>query len=127
MDMERRERGRWDNSGRCQPRDCVLIFPGTRMGHNGAGTAVWTQAPRGEEEGADSRAPPVSEEEREEGDTGCCRGCVGPEAGPRRRGKKGRGRWAALQAGRRGSPVALFYFLSLFYFPYFLLSYFEMV
>ena len=80
-------------------------------------------ASREEEERANSQAPPVSEERREEGDVGC-RCCSGSKAGPRGSGRRGR-RWAMLQAerrgGGRGNLVALFYFFSLFSFPYFLL------
>jgi len=120
VDIERREGGIWDGSGRCQPHDCVLVFPSAGMGHGRAGTVARTRASLGEEEEADSQDPPISEEEREEGDAGCYHGSVGLEAGPRGRGKKGRGRWATLHARRKGGrerePSSSFLFLFPFLF-----------
>lgn len=117
--------------GALSTRDYVLVFPSAGMVHGRAGTVAHARALCGKEEEANSWAPPVSEEERLEGNAGCSRSCVGPKADPRGRGKNGRGGWAMLWAKRRGggrrSPIDLFYFLSLFHFLDFLLSYFEMV
>ena len=101
MSVEREgkgERGRWDGSGRRQPCDCALVFPGAKMGHNKAGTAAQARVPWEEEE-ANGWVPPIGEKEREKGKRAAAATMLGRR--PAHAGRR-EGEGATLRAKRRG-------------------------